>query len=261
MVGLFRQLKITDIVVAAFTLMLVWVGHQANAVSRSQRNITAATIVISRQQREIMSRQADTAEQAMTIGDWPHALVKTPFIRSPVTSHSATWPPSAIYECAFKGRTPAILRSVQDTIIFRDSLPLLSEIELGAVYHDQIVEDGSVRTEETQMAMDVARLSEEEMFCRTESMKSYYVIGRVVYDDLFGHTHELIFCYQSDRQGGRGAIAGGTAYNYRCTRKQGEPEQAGSPKEHPQPGAIQPAKQPLRPGWGLVDGKPTQILT
>lgn len=239
---------IATVFIAAFTLTL-W-------------RATTAHSDIHERLTQLTERQVDTAERAMTISDWPHVLVRNVFFQAPVTVHSAAWPPAAVYEYVFMARTPAILRSVQDILLFQDSLPQLSEIDLGAVYHDEIMEDGSTKADGVQMTMEMARPMEEEIFCRADSAKSYYLIGRVVFDDIFDHTHEMVFCYHADREGGRGAIAGGPAYNYRHTRKQGEPEKAGSPKEHPQPDAIQPVKPPppsLPPGWGLVDGKPTPI--
>jgi hypothetical protein len=78
--GLFMDLKVTDIFLVFFTLLLVGVGRKANAVAQSQRNIVATQVVISRQQSETMDRQANIANQQTQLIDKQATIAQQTYI-------------------------------------------------------------------------------------------------------------------------------------------------------------------------------------
>jgi hypothetical protein len=131
-------------------------------------------------------------------------------------------PPAATYTLEFHGKTPARLRAVYDRLFFGGAPPPPAEIELDAAFPNTIQRDGSVREDYAQMALASAQSMEEEIVERTSSTRCYFLIAKVVFDDIFGQQHEFGFCYNALMRGGVGNTHGGTAYNYRRIRSPNE---------------------------------------
>jgi hypothetical protein len=175
--------------------------------------------LIFRGQHKIMERQADIAEQAMTISDWPYALVESHFFQNPTNFDAASWPPSATYTIVFRGRTPAVFHTIEDILIFEESLPEISNVRLNTAHPNIIRYDGDIWEDSASMTLEIALPIQRDLFGITACTKNYFLIGRATYDDVFGNQHVLAFCYRGNRHGGRGAVDGGIKYNYHRTDK------------------------------------------
>jgi hypothetical protein len=174
---------------------------------------------ISDRQHKIMVRQADIAERAMTRPDEPYVLVQSHEFLQPTRARSAAWPPTAFYAIIFHGKTPATLRGIYDRLLFCETLPPPGEVEFDSAFPNTIHRDSSIKEDHADMTLDAARTMEDEIFERSDTTKSYFLVGRIVYDDIFGQQHEFGYCYNASAHGGIGNPHGGAAYNYRRIRK------------------------------------------
>jgi hypothetical protein len=80
----------------------------------------------------------------------------------------------------------------------------------------------------------------EDMDAIRRDQKSFFLIGRVIYEDIFGNEHDVGFCGRCGKTSGATQPYGGTAYNYRATRwAQDRPR--GFAHDDPEPPTSAPA--------------------
>jgi len=128
--------------------------------------------------------------------------------------------PVAVYALRNNGRSPAIIRRLQDTMIARDSLPAeYEEIWLGETLASrpaQYIAIGPARLQPSQGMHFRCALAEEDV----GRAGRRYLVARFEFEDLLGHSHVQGFSMQLPSQGQavQHVITGDTVYNYRRER-------------------------------------------
>jgi hypothetical protein len=131
----------------------------------------------------------------------------------------------AVYALRNNGRSPAIIRRLQDTMIARDGLPEdYEEVWQGEALASrpaQYIAIGPARTQPTQGMQFRCALTEEDM----GRAGRRYLVARFEFEDLLGHSYVQGFSMQLPSQGQavQHVITGDTAFNYRRDRLSGAP--------------------------------------
>jgi hypothetical protein len=133
--------------------------------------------------------------------------------------------PVAVYALRNNGRSPAIVRRLQDAMITRDSLPGdYEEVWQGETLGSrpvQYIAIGPARLQPAQGMHFRCALGEDDI----GRAGRRYLIARFEFEDLLGHSYVQGFSMQLPSQGQavQHVISGETAYNYRLDRFSGQP--------------------------------------
>ena len=172
-------------------------------------------------QARISARQTVISELSMTIGKQPQIYVDD-VLFTIWTSDNRTLLSlfNVTYNIYVVGDTPAIFRSVGENLFFLVHPP--EEPPLSDWTDPYVRENGEhiSRVIGLEATDDMNREIQGRNFSLDPKPKAreFFLIGRVVFDDVFGNQHELGFCFSSSRYGGRGRIYGGSKHNYRRIR-------------------------------------------
>jgi hypothetical protein len=189
--------KFTDYVLAAATIALVVLAFLQLLTYRSQR---------------------DLAKRAMTIVDEPRFVVRDVEFIIPAINRSAS---SIFCVCKIQniGRTPAFIRAEFKNFLLEDELPRQPL--------KTTPDHPSFATVATGFCTEITAYlggSEEEIAAirapvHANDKRQFFVVARLIYDDVFGNQHEWGFCYRTGRRGGAYIPHGGPTNNYRRLRK------------------------------------------
>jgi hypothetical protein len=123
------------------------------------------------------------------------------------------------------GKTPAIIRRVQADLFLteKDSLPKVNFHDLPVHHHEEIIQGGTKRDELGKMAavdlrkkVEVDNKQFQELLSEAkENFRRFFLVGVVIYDDVFGYRHTRRFCRKLRLAHGVRFQAqhGGMAYN------------------------------------------------
>lgn len=207
-----------------FTLYLVGVGVLQVVVAFFMWRVY-------RRQTDIMDNQAYISEQGLIIGKQPQIFLRT----STVSYREIAGPFERRLRCVCEieavGETPAtiVLAELElrlgrspdsgSTFIAGQGLPNTRTIKSAETfdlgYSDIRMNDGLIR----EIGLDASG----NLVSSTASHDRYFFMsGRVIFEDVFGHQHEYGFCRRVNRSGGSGHVYGGNNRNYRRERKPGE---------------------------------------
>ena len=194
------------IVVAGFTGTLWWSTEKLWSAGEDQRGLI-------QEQAAISKRQVEISERSLTISEWPYLFMQkqhfiTPWSNTPVFGFTR-----AEYVIEIHGDSPAIIRQISENMFFEEHLPTAtSENSKSWLVVDQIYKPGETWSSSVQCNRHIT----DSELC---SPKRYFFLTLVIiYDDLFGHQHEMACAYRTVASGGSGFICGGAEYNYHRIR-------------------------------------------
>ncbi len=207
-VSLFSGLKATDIMLAVFTVMLVWVGHK---------------------QADISDRQADIAERAIIGVDRPFVFVE---VGDP--GFEIRWIESSQTQ-VFSGRrfelrvvnygqTPGILTRFEYNITTAIRGEIGNPIDSKTI-SGRALPAGIVVTQDKPFSENTTMnsvLTSRQKDAVANFRESVWLIGFVRYDDLLGGNYISGFAQVYDPVGMRFVIRGDETYNYARKEKADE---------------------------------------
>jgi hypothetical protein len=212
-------------------LQAIFLGRQTG-INKRQADIADATRklidqqqAILREQADISARQADISERATTVADEPRLIVqRANFMTLRSHQKDSEGRVAVNYEIQVVGKTPAILRAEFEDLVFAKELPRKADRNHGWIVQHRVVEPDDKWDPYIHYPEEITEEIDNAMrgFDPYKRDWKFFLIGRWVYDDIFGRQHEYGFCFYAGRGGGLGLPYGGAEYNYRRERKQEE---------------------------------------
>jgi hypothetical protein len=202
---------------AVATVWMVVIYKRMRGIMEDQASIARRQVDVSERQAGISQSQADISERGLTIAEQPFVVVEdVKYERLYANSPVEKFPPSIRYGLKVYGRTPATLCLLYEEFVFA------KQLNAKAAYHGSGVTPLNVKLTADDLpyqrkAEPTSPVTDDELRQTGPSTGWFFLIGRVIYEDVFGNEHDYGFCRQCGVKPGPAMPYGGAEYNYRRT--------------------------------------------
>ncbi len=194
-----------------------WIHENRDDVAAFSTAIIAAFTIILVIFNFSLSRSTRRAANAAKTSADASISFERPFLYIERIGYSFDKKPSADYRIANLGRTPAILHKTNISLRFLNELPPEFPIGEDRNWRDRVIFGRKKTVNLFAFLPKDDLLDTSEITAYINAGKTFFLVGTMIYSDVFGATHEAGFAFDIDFQGLGDSLfsrRGGNKYNY-----------------------------------------------